>query len=280
MKFRSLLLDVDGTIVPVGPNTKPSLKVIDFLKRTQETASVSLVSGRCVDWLVDLFETLDLTHPCIINGGSQIIDPKTRQIIWERPIEKDGMEAVFRTIDEEKIPFIISDGGIEFENPTKRNFAKPLAIKLTYFNSKEESDRCLQTLFKIPNISAHKVYSWDTSRNYKLEIYVTHKEATKEQAARELARILGVDTREMIGVGDARNDIPLLYVCGLKVAMGNADSKLKRVADYIAPSVDDDGVCDVIEKFIFNEGDPQLLRNNRSSVSNFFNKFVGFFSNH
>lgn len=41
--------------------------------------------------------------------------------------------------------------------------------------------------------------------------------------------------------------------CGLKVAMGNATEDLKAIADYIAPSVDDDGVVDVIAKFILSE---------------------------
>ena len=38
--------------------------------------------------------------------------------------------------------------------------------------------------------------------------------------------------------------------CGLKVAMGNAVDDLKAIADYIAPTVDEDGVADVINKFI------------------------------
>lgn len=41
-----------------------------------------------------------------------------------------------------------------------------------------------------------------------------------------------------------------LMACGLKVAMGNAVSELKTIADYIAPTIDEDGVADVIEKFI------------------------------
>ena len=49
-----------------------------------------------------------------------------------------------------------------------------------------------------------------------------------------------------------RNDIPLLNICGLKVAMGNADKKLKSIAHHIAPSVDEDGVAHVVEKFILS----------------------------
>jgi hydroxymethylpyrimidine pyrophosphatase-like HAD family hydrolase len=38
--------------------------------------------------------------------------------------------------------------------------------------------------------------------------------------------------------------------CGLKVAMGNAVADVKAIANYIAPSVEEDGIADVIEKFV------------------------------
>lgn len=64
-----------------------------------------------------------------------------------------------------------------------------------------------------------------------------------------MARILGTQTTEIVGVGDSYNGIPLLQGCGLKIAMGNAVEELKVEADYIAPSVDNDGLVDVIEKY-------------------------------
>jgi hydroxymethylpyrimidine pyrophosphatase-like HAD family hydrolase len=44
----------------------------------------------------------------------------------------------------------------------------------------------------------------------------------------------------------------MLMASGMKVAMGNAVSELKSIADYIAPSVSEDGVVRVIEEFILN----------------------------
>lgn len=228
----------------------PSQRVIDSLRQASEMAHISLVSGRCLDWLTEIFEVLDLTDPCIINGGSQIINPKTKEILWQRSIDEENVSEILKIISKDKIPFVVSDNGIEYENPPQSRFQNPLAIKLSYFDSKKKSDRCLETLTKIDGISAHKTFSWDKERNYKMDIYITHSEATKYYAAHELARILGIETHEMIGVGDARNDAPLLDVCGLKVAMGNADDKLKKIAHYIAPSVNEDGVAHVVEKFI------------------------------
>lgn len=230
----------------------PSQRVIESLRQAKRTVCVSLVSGRCLDWLTEIFEVLDLTDPCVINGGSQIIDPKTREILWEQPIYKESVRKILAIIERDQIPFIVNDNGIEYKNTYESEFLNPLAIKLSYFDSKEKSDRCLETLGKIHDISAHKTFSWDKDRNYRMDIYITHKEATKYYAIKELARILGINTREMIGVGDARNDIPLLNACGLKIAMGNADKKLKDGAHHIVPTVDEDGVAYIVEKFILS----------------------------
>lgn len=61
---------------------------------------------------------------------------------------------------------------------------------------------------------------------------------------------MGISTSEIIGIGDHYNDFPLLMACGFKVAMGNAVPELKAIADYIAPSVENNGLADVLEKFV------------------------------
>ncbi|MEK9178778.1 MAG: HAD hydrolase family protein, partial [Patescibacteria group bacterium] len=82
------------------------------------------------------------------------------------------------------------------------------------------------------------------------DVYISNGSATKQHAVLKLAEILGIKTNEMIGIGDHYNDFPLLMACGLKVAMEDSVEDLKAIADYVAPSVDEDGVADVIEKFV------------------------------
>ena len=53
-------------------------------------------------------------------------------------------------------------------------------------------------------------------------------------------------------VGDGNNDLPLFELAGWKVAMGNGADVLKEAADWIAPSVDEDGLAVAIERFILN----------------------------
>lgn len=99
----------------------------------------------------------------------------------------------------------------------------------------------------MPNIEAHAFFSWEKG---KTDIYITHKEASKRRAVKKLADLLNISLSEIICVGDGLNDVPLLNTCGFKVAMGNAADDLKKIADYIAPGVEEDGVAHIIEKFI------------------------------
>lgn len=268
MKYKSLLLDVDGTLVPVGPYTIPSAQVRSSIDSVRDSVAISLVSGRPIDWLKETFDTLHLTHPCVINGGSQIIDPVTHSILWEQPIHPDSLAAIMRVIHDFGITsFTINDDGVEHKNPKDHPIKKPLAIQLSYFSSKKESDDCIKQLQQIPNLSFHKFYSWDKNRDYSQEVYITHARANKQHAVSELVRMMGLHRDEIIAVGDSRNDIPLFDVCGLKVAMGNADDKLKLIADYVAPTVDEDGVADVIQKFLIRG---EEIPKKKSILKNFF----------
>ena len=58
---------------------------------------------------------------------------------------------------------------------------------------------------------------------------------------------------ETIAIGDSMNDVSMVSMASLGVAMGNADVRLKKVAKMIAPSNNDDGLAYIIEKAIKDE---------------------------
>ena len=55
--------------------------------------------------------------------------------------------------------------------------------------------------------------------------------------------------RDVIAVGDNFNDLEMIEIAGLGIAMGNAPDAVKKRSDWIAPSVDDDGLAVAIERF-------------------------------
>ena len=61
-------------------------------------------------------------------------------------------------------------------------------------------------------------------------------------------------TREnTICCGDGFNDISMIKYAGMGVAMGNAQQAVKEAADYITGTNDEDGLVQVIDKFILNQ---------------------------
>ena len=55
---------------------------------------------------------------------------------------------------------------------------------------------------------------------------------------------------QMICCGDGFNDLTMIEYAGLGVAMENAQPILKKTADYITKSNDEDGVLHVINEFM------------------------------
>ncbi|WP_327875860.1 HAD family hydrolase [Aneurinibacillus thermoaerophilus] len=65
--------------------------------------------------------------------------------------------------------------------------------------------------------------------------------------------MFGIDRSKIIGIGDSYNDIDLIKVAGLGVAMGNAPEFIKQKADYVTRSNNEEGVRHVIEEFVLQK---------------------------
>ena len=77
---------------------------------------------------------------------------------------------------------------------------------------------------------------------------VMNKKARKRNAVAEIARHFAVSLADVVAFGDDYNDIEMLRDCGTGVAVGNAISDVKAVADYIIDSNDEYGVAKWLEE--------------------------------
>ena len=79
---------------------------------------------------------------------------------------------------------------------------------------------------------------------------VIPKVINKGQGIRDICKVLGISTEEVISFGDAANDIPMLREAGMGVAMGNAAEEVKTAADMVTGSNNEDGIAAALEKLI------------------------------
>ena len=248
-QYKALMLDLDGTTVPNTPNGMPSQKVKDAVAKAGKKIHVGVVTGRPFFYAKNIISALTLTGPSIANGGAVVIDSVTHESLWEKVIIENELAQILAYLTTKDILIRIQKNNAAGEYTTydsSQSLKGIGSIGLPDLQP-EMADTIINALHPFPNIAISKIVGYKEGTNW---LQISHAEATKQHGIAEVIKILGIDSSDVIAVGDGYNDFPLLMACGLKVAMGNAVPELKAIADYIAPSVDDDGVADVIERFV------------------------------
>ena len=78
----------------------------------------------------------------------------------------------------------------------------------------------------------------------------TRKGVDKGQGLIHLANYLGIPIEETMAIGDTENDLEILKTAGISVAMGNSIEDIKKLADYVTLTNEEDGVAHAIEHFL------------------------------
>jgi Cof subfamily protein (haloacid dehalogenase superfamily) len=93
---------------------------------------------------------------------------------------------------------------------------------------------------------AHDVSILHSEKNL---IQVMHAKVSKAVAVAKVARHYGVKRPQILAIGDAPNDVGMLQLAGVAVAMGNAPREVKKAAHWIATTNDDFGVHAALARF-------------------------------
>jgi hydroxymethylpyrimidine pyrophosphatase-like HAD family hydrolase len=247
--YKAVIFDIDGTAIPANLDAIPSSQLIRAIKEAQRRVKVCAATGRSLPHVSKLLHILSLKDPCILSGGTQIVDPRTEKTLWEKRLSKAQVKEVIILC----LPYPYEVGfsdeakGAPAENKVVRGSERIMYIGAV---TREDAEILKEKLQQIAGVTAHIGSSWTKDR---VDIHVTNRYATKKFAVEKLLKLLGVDKDTVIGVGDTDNDLPLFESVGFKIAMANGTEKLKRSADYIAPSVDEDGLAFIIDMFL-NKG--------------------------
>ena len=95
----------------------------------------------------------------------------------------------------------------------------------------------------------------DVASIYRSEPYfieIMPKDVNKATSLDHMLEGMGLTRENAICCGDGYNDISMIEYAGTGVAMGNAQLAVKDAADYITGTNDEDGLVEVIDKFIMN----------------------------
>lgn len=247
MQYKLLVLDIDGTIVKEHTNVLSPV-VVSAVKKASKKVHISLVSARAWEDQELIVDTLGLRkfyH--VAENGTKVINSEGT-LEYNKHIPAEEVQQIVDVTSQlfDDVGFCIdSRWRPEYQNPEKE-IVSVVSLSSHFRQKADKIPAALQRLQKAYTVSVGR--HW-TDPTWAVTL-ISHKDASKGKGLRYIQGKLGIKPEETIVVGDGASDISSFDFAGVKVAMGNAEEELQSIATYIAPSVSQNGVVDVINKFL------------------------------
>ncbi len=237
--------DVDGCL-NLGPqhefDSGGLSRIDDYLKNSsrKKTGGFTLISGRPHYFLKKYVKHLSVELPCICENGAIAYFPKKNRIETIDGISTDIMFSVksLRAQLQNQI-----DEGL----PAKFVPGKEICISLNPSRSFDNIAPKIGELFEsvIKNVDK-SIFEVTHSAN---AVDITPLGVNKGTGLQWLSEIVGVDHKDMIGIGDSEGDLPFLKMVGQSGAPANASKIVKKHVQYISNRKYVEGTLDVIRHF-------------------------------
>lgn len=272
LDIRLLALDLDGTIV--GHNNQISPRVQQAIKAAQsKDIQVAVATGRMYTSARKYHQTIISDLPLIAYNGALIQDPFTEKILYHLPVPLD---TALNLINELEKPqwrsrvnihlylndqLYVSQITSETERYAARSNVPVNAVGNldTFLKNNTEPTKILavgtspKVIKQLMNTLQGTFTSDQLYLTQSTPIFceATHQYANKGAGVCYLAeQILGLTAEQVMTIGDNYNDVSMLSYAGFSVAMGNAPEQVKDVAQWVAPTIELEGVAVAIEKFL------------------------------
>ena len=286
MKYKLLVLDVDGTLVNSKKELSPQT-LTTLLKTEHAGIRLVLASGRSPYGLRHLVEKLEMKKwggYILPYNGAQIIDAKNDEVLFEKRIdpvmfpylEKKAQKNGFAIFTYHRNQLITTDPENEhIRNEALLNGMEIVAVEDLSAAVNFSPNKCVLVSDDESALIALKD-QWrkrlagvlDVYRSEAFFLEVVPKFVDKGNTLGVLIEKLGISTEEVMAIGDGRRDFSMLQLAGLGIAMGNAQDSIKACADSITESNDQDGVAIAVQKFIIAAVTPANIPPERLNAGN------------
>src|SRR5262245_20764717 len=273
MRYRMLVVDVDGTLVGRDRHVSPRVRAA-VRAALEAGALVTLATGRWFRSAQPIAAELGLELPIILHNGALVKDSLTGEVLDHCHLPLAMARAAIGLIERhglQPIDYENAFGGelmvagpAELDSPATARYlsTKEIALRrvgpgglaltddpleLVVADTAERADPLLVELARGP---WRTVTSMSTLVPEARFVEILNPDCSKTNAIRHLAGRCGVDLAEVMAVGDNFNDLDMIEAAGLGVAMGNAPAEVRARADWVAPPVEEDGLAVAIERFV------------------------------
>lgn len=288
MKYKLVAADMDGTLLNDDLNI--SRENIEAIKKYRAAGGIfTITTGRALCGVQRYLKTIGLDNEpvkIVCNIGGAIIDSDTLKIVKNFEIDKSEASRLIKYFAEHTRLVLVycDDGlkinvrsrlaemycqkvGIEFETqPQLDEYVLSEDVNVTKIMSILD-ERELKRVAEGVNVEFPDLHSMQSTAPFLQTLRADGEDfmpamiecvsglADKGVGLKFVADYYNIPMSDVIACGDSFNDAAMIKAAGLGVAMANAKEPIKRLADYVAPSNNDNGIAHVIEKFCLNNSD-------------------------
>lgn len=273
MKYKLIACDLDETLLNdhknIGEKTQKAITKIQQLDIKFVPATGR--GYRSVKQTLKQIGTWDQRNQYVISyNGSVVVENYHQQIIKKTLLSFDKIEKLFQiglrfqvpmhiyTMDQvfvfrpdaDEINYLDRGGANYqiFEQP-KIDFLRDQPLVKILYKDLNRS-KLVQIYRDIPQNLLNKISATFSSNRY---LEFNEIGVNKGRGLLELAEILKIQPKEIVAIGDNTNDLSMIKVAGLGIAVQNATPDVKNAATYITQAdYKHDAVNEAIEKFILN----------------------------
>lgn len=234
MRFVALATDYDNTLASNGRVTESTWPALERLRRSGR--QLILVSGRELDDLRAICPRLDLFSRVVAENGGVLYRPDSGE---KRLLAPAPPEAFVRALRER--------GMHDF------------SVSETLVATMKPNDRIALDAIRDLGLDLHVVFNGDA-------VMILAPGVTKASGLAAALDELGISPLNVVGVGDAENDHPLLDACGFSAAVANALPMLKEHADMVTAGMAGEGVKELAEALVDDDLASRASRVERARV--------------
>lgn len=263
--YKIIFIDIDGTLrndnKEITSRTKKAIQQI-----VEKGIQVVICSGRRRKYTEEVSKEALASKYVIVCNGGEIYDYEKKEIIYQNELENESMITLYHMAEKYDVQLSINaEGDRIVKDPTNIPTDIVLQEPIEHFVKKKVITQCIfssTTLEKIKKIKEEvnllgNVEIANLSKclvDSKLPeeqpffLDIASKDSSKGNAIKKLCEYLKIDLKDTVAIGDSYNDLTMFEVVGHRVVMGNAPEDIKKVADEVTDTNNNDGVAKFLEK--------------------------------
>jgi HAD superfamily hydrolase (TIGR01484 family) len=222
----ALATDYDGTLATHGSVEEETRLA---LRRFRDSGrKVILVTGRRIDDLSGVYPRLDDFDAIVAENGALLYWPanQSEEALAEPPSP-------------------------EFVQSLVKADVRPIERGRVIVATVEPFQHIVLELIHTAGLELQVIFN-------KGSVMILPSGVNKATGLKRALKVMGIQPKDVVGVGDAENDHALLDFCGLSAAVANALPALKERASIVLSNTHGAGVAELIERFLVSDSEAAL----------------------